>query len=167
MAPPSLTTRMTSPSEPPPSQPLANQQHRQPNYPWSMRQLSMLALSPLPRSPPSSTMSSPPFPRYGHSVPAIGNQNGELFLFGGLVRDEVRNDLYCISSRDQSACLWQVQGDIPSPRVGHASALVSNVLIVWGGDTKADNRVSEGENLDDGLYLLNLGESPISLSYPS
>lgn len=140
---------------------IPNQLPRQPNYPWSMRQLSMLPQSPLPRSPQSSSISPPPFPRYGHSVPAIGNQNGELFLFGGLVRDAVRNDLYCISSRDQSACLWQVQGDTPSHRVGHASALVSNVLIVWGGDTKTDGRASVGGGLDDGLYLLNLGQSSL------
>jgi hypothetical protein len=71
----------------------------------------------------------------------------------------VRNDLFCISSRDQTACLWQVQGDTPSHRVGHASALVSNVLIVWGGDTKTDGHPSVGEKLDDGLYLLNLGKT--------
>jgi hypothetical protein len=50
-----------------------------------------------------------------------------------------------------------VQGDTPSHRVGHASALVSNVLIVWGGDTKTDGHVTATEKLDDGLYLLNLG----------
>lgn len=110
-----------------------------------------------PPSAATSTMSAPPFPRYGHSVPATSNQNGELFLFGGLLRDSVRNDLYAISTRDMTASLWQVQGEIPSPRVGHASALLSNVLIVWGGDTKTDGRSVPGEKQDDGLYLLNLG----------
>ncbi|KAF9455255.1 galactose oxidase, partial [Collybia nuda] len=48
----------------------------------------------------------------------------------------------------------QTGGEIPSARVGHASALVSNVLIVWGGDTKTDPKLKEKQ--DDGLYLLNL-----------
>jgi hypothetical protein len=50
----------------------------------------------------------------------------------------------------------QTAGEIPSPRVGHASALVSNVLIIWGGDTKIDPNVKEKQ--DDSLYLLNLGK---------
>lgn len=47
---------------------------------------------------------------------------------------------------------------MPSPRVGHASALVSSVLIVWGGDTKSDTRPGLSDTQDDGLYLLNLGK---------
>ncbi|KAF8211579.1 hypothetical protein K438DRAFT_1568813, partial [Mycena galopus ATCC 62051] len=47
-------------------------------------------------------------------------------------------------------------GDGPSPRVGHASALVSNVLIVWGGDTKTDPKSKPTDTQDDSLYLLNL-----------
>ena len=39
----------------------------------------------------------------------------------------------------------------PGPRVGHASLLVGNAFIVFGGDTKMD----EGDQLDDTLYLLN------------
>ena len=73
------------------------------------------------------------------------------------MRDAVRNDLYCFSSRDLSATLLQTTGDVPLPRVGHASALVSNVLIVWGGDTKTDASELASEKQDDGLYLLNLG----------
>ncbi|KAF9245405.1 galactose oxidase, partial [Melanogaster broomeanus] len=47
-------------------------------------------------------------------------------------------------------------GEIPSPRFGHASAMVSNVLIIWGGDTKTDPLSNPAEKRDDGLYLLNL-----------
>lgn len=82
---------------------------------------------------------------------------GELFLFGGLVRDTVRNDLYLFSTRDISATLLQTAGEVPLPRVGHASALVSSVLIVWGGDTKTDGKTMQSDTQDDGLYLLNLG----------
>jgi len=132
---------------------------RQAAWPWSVKQLTMTPQSPLPKTQytTSTVLSAPPFPRYGHSVPTSSNQNGELFLYGGLARDSVRNDLYCINARENMATVWQVQGDIPSPRVGHASALVSNVLIVWGGDTKTDGGILSEVKLDDGLYLLNLG----------
>ena len=43
----------------------------------------------------------------------------------------------------------------PGPRVGHASLLVGNAFIVFGGDTKMD----EGDALDDTLYLLNTCKS--------
>ena len=52
--------------------------------------------------------------------------------------------------------MLQTTGEIPTPRVGHASALVGSVLIVWGGDTKSNNKSNPGDSLDDGLYLLNL-----------
>lgn len=73
------------------------------------------------------------------------------------MRETVRNDLYLISTRDLSATLLQTTGEIPSPRVGHASALVGSVLIVWGGDTKTSSKSKLGDKQDDGLYLLNLG----------
>ena len=105
-----------------------------------------------------STSPSPsPFPRYGHALPSTATPAGDLYLFGGLVREVACNDLYVFSTRDNSAILVQTGGEIPSPRVGHASALVSNVLIVWGGDTKTDPKLKEKQ--DDGLYLLNLGMS--------
>jgi hypothetical protein len=42
----------------------------------------------------------------------------------------------------------------PGPRVGHASLLVGNAFIVFGGDTKMDDH----DALDDTLYLLNTCE---------
>lgn len=50
------------------------------------------------------------------------------------------------------------KGEVPIPRVGHATALFGNVLVSWGGDTKT--RVEDEQ--DQGLYLLNLGESDLS-----
>lgn len=117
-------------------------------------------------------MTGPPLPRYGHSVPLIAAPNGEIFVFGGLVKDEVKDDLWMIagvwpadapvgtggrrSTKDMgvTASLVETTGDAPGPRVGHKSALVSSVLIVWGGDTV----VKDGDRNDDGLYLLNLCE---------
>jgi hypothetical protein len=105
----------------------------------------------------SNSPSPSPFPRYGHALPATATSSGELYLFGGLVRETARNDLYLFSTRDLSATLVQTGGEIPSPRVGHASAIVSSVLIIWGGDTKTDPSSDQSEKQDDGLYLLNLG----------
>jgi hypothetical protein len=75
------------------------------------------------------------------------------------VLESARNDLYMFSTRDLSATLLQTSGEIPSPRVGHASALVSSVLLVWGGDTNTGGQVVPNERQDDSLYLLNLGLS--------
>jgi hypothetical protein len=74
------------------------------------------------------------------------------------VREAAQNDLYLFSTKDFSATLIQTGGETPSPRVGHASALVSNVLIVWGGDTKTNPASNPLEKQDDNLYLLNLGQ---------
>lgn len=101
------------------------------------------------------------------------NGSGDLYIFAGLVKDQVKNDLYVINVaptpnpsassspalsgtqlHNQILTVGQVEtrGEVPLPRVGHASVGVGNVLIVWGGDTKT----SEEEIQDDGLYLLNL-----------
>ncbi|TDL30173.1 galactose oxidase [Rickenella mellea] len=126
-------------------------------YPWSARRLQLPPPTLLGKNAPQSTAPSPsPFPRYGHSLPSSATSAGELFLFGGLVRDTVRNDLYIFSTGDIAATLLQTGGEVPSPRVGHASGLVSSVLIVWGGDTKTDTKPNTSETQDDGLYLLNL-----------
>lgn len=57
---------------------------------------------------------------------------------------------------DISAVLVETNGNIPSPRVGHSSAIIGSVLIVWGGDTKTSFYPKTADWLDDGLYLLNL-----------
>jgi hypothetical protein len=162
-----------SPSSAAPVQSILSQQsqpgpgaHSQPSQPprqtspWSARRLNLPppVILPKPGVVPPTSPSPSPFPRYGHALPATGTNNGELYLFGGLVRESARNDLFQFSTRDLSATLLQTAGEIPSPRVGHASALVSNVLIVWGGDTKTDPKSKPTDMQDDGLYLLNLGK---------
>jgi hypothetical protein len=150
--------------QPPQSQqqppPQASQHPQQrPAYPWSARRLLLPPplIIPKPGVAASNSPSPSPFPRYGHALPATATSSGELYLFGGLVRETARNDLYLFSTRDLSATLVQTGGEIPSPRVGHASAIVSSVLIIWGGDTKTDPSSDQSEKQDDGLYLLNLG----------
>ncbi|KAG8938708.1 Negative regulator of mitotic exit, partial [Tulasnella sp. 419] len=150
-SPPSQQQSTSNSSSSPPSAP-------RPAYPWSARRLTLQPISFLPRSngppPPSANTASPsPFPRYGHSLPPVASATGELFLFGGLIREQPKNDLYSFSIRDLSATLIETKGEIPPARVGHASAIVSSVLIVWGGDTKTN----DSEQQDDALYLLNLG----------
>lgn len=137
-----------------------SQQAPQRTYPWSQRRLMLPPPVVLPKTgvAPPATPSPSPFPRYGHALPAAATATGELFLFGGLVRETVRNDLYLFSTRDLSATMLQTSGEIPSPRVLHASALVGSVLIVWGGDTKSHNKAKQDETQDNGLYLLNLGK---------
>ncbi|TFY62846.1 hypothetical protein EVJ58_g3607 [Rhodofomes roseus] len=136
----------------------AQQQQQRPAYPWSQRRLQLPppVTIPKPGVAPPTNPSPSPFPRYGHALPATATATGELFLFGGLVKETVRNDLYLLSTRDLSATLLQTAGEVPSPRVGHASALVGSVLIVWGGDTKTNGKAKPGDKQDDGLYLLNL-----------
>jgi hypothetical protein len=137
------------------------QPSRPPVWPWSARRLAFPPPESLPKpgvAPPTGPSPSP-FPRYGHAMPTVAAGNGELYLFGGLVRDTVRNDLYQFSTRELAAKLMQTGGEIPSPRVGHAAAVVSSVLIVWGGDTKTDSNAKPTDKQDDGLYLLNLGAS--------
>lgn len=143
-------------------------------YPWAQRKLQLkpstilppVDVSSLGSMPPviSGPISPPPFPRYGHSVnPTASVANGELYIFGGLVQNAVKNDLYVLNCHGVGGAqggpsapigigLVETRGEKPGPRVGHASVGVGNVLIVWGGDTK-----SRPEDLqDDGLYLLNL-----------
>jgi hypothetical protein len=137
----------------------AQQREQRAAYPWTAHRLVLPPPIVLNRPgivPPTSPSPSP-FPRYGHALPSTPTANGDLYIFGGLVRESARNDLYLFSTRDQSATLLQTTGDSPSPRVGHASALVSNVLIVWGGDTKTDPKSKPTDKQDDSLYLLNHG----------
>ena len=134
------------------------------SYPWSIERLQFLPLQFLPSSnlshPPLPNPSPSPFPRYGHALTAAAAPNGNLFLFGGLVGETDRNDLYSFSTRDTTFTLLQTAGDLPSGRVGHACALVSNVLIVWGGNAKDDLKSQSTDEQDNALYLLNLGASP-------
>jgi len=100
-------------------------------------------------------VSSPsPFPRYGHTL-AAATAPGKLYLFGGLVEEVPTNDLYVFYLRDLTATLLGTSGEIPSPRVEHAAALIDSVLLIWGGDTNTGDQEITGPR-DNSLYLLNL-----------
>lgn len=77
---------------------------------------------------------------------------------GGLVNGStVKGDLWMIESGGGNLACYPIgtTSEGPGPRVGHASLLVGNAFIVFGGDTKMDER----DPLDDTLYLLNTCKS--------
>nr|ODN99924.1 hypothetical protein L204_02367 [Cryptococcus depauperatus CBS 7855] len=117
------------------------------SYPWMVRPLR---LPPTP-SPVSGILPSP-FPRYGLSVTPFPSQSGHMLLFGGLVADRVRNDLWSIDIRDLSTMWVKTKGEAPIPRVGHASVICDKIIIIWGGDTK----INAEDVQDEALYVLDL-----------
>lgn len=73
---------------------------------------------------------------------------------GGLTNGSaVKGDLWILEAGASNLTCYPVQttSEGPGPRVGHASLLVGNAFIVFGGDTKTE----ESDLLDDTLYLLN------------
>lgn len=109
-------------------------------YPWSSRRLNF-----------TSTMN--PFPRYGAAINATTNSDGLIWIMGGLVGGAtVKGDLFVLELNGGMQCYpVATKGEGPGPRVGHASLLVGNAFIVFGGDTK----LQDEDELDDTLYLLN------------
>lgn len=129
-----------------------NQPHPGPNqalFPWSQRRMQLPA--------PHAT----PFPRYGAAVNAMASEDGDIYLMGGLVDGStVKGDLWVIQSSGNNVSCFPIspKTEGPGPRVGHASLLVGNAFIVFGGDTKLD----ENDTLDDTLYFLNTCLYPLS-----
>lgn len=115
-------------------------------YPWSQRKLNF------------TVSHTNPFPRYGAAVNATASRDGSVYLMGGLINGStVKGDLWmCETGPGEMTCYpVATTSEGPGPRVGHASLLVGNAFIVFGGDTKMD----EGDVLDDTLYLLNTCEN--------
>ena len=78
-------------------------------------------------------------------------------MMGGLINGAtVKGDLWIIEAGGSTLSCYPVAttAEGPGPRVGHASLLVGNAFIVFGGDTKID----DSDVLDDTLYLLNTGD---------
>ena len=114
-------------------------------YPWSQRQLSY------------AVPNAYPFPRYGAAVNSVASKDGAIYIMGGLINGAtVKGDLWMVDAGAGGPTAYPVQttSEGPGPRVGHASLLVGNAFIVFGGDTKTD----ENDVLDDTLYLLNTCE---------
>lgn len=111
-------------------------------YPWSQRHLNY------------NVSANFPLPRYGAAVNAVASKDGAIYIMGGLINGStVKGDLWMIDAPPANLSCYPVAttSEGPGPRVGHASLLVGNAFIVFGGDTKTD----ESDMLDDTLYLLN------------
>ncbi|WFD42628.1 hypothetical protein MPSI1_001274 [Malassezia psittaci] len=153
-----------------PQQPSTPERQRQQNivYPWGKKTIHLNPPRFLDetRRAPAGVLSPAPFPRYGHATNQATGTNNEVYIFGGLVRDSVKNDMYIMEVEpiqvqrstgikmdvSLTATLVQTSGQAPLPRVGHAAVLVSNVFVLWGGDTK----IRAEDSQDEALYLLNL-----------
>ena len=131
-----------------------------PQYPWYRRRL--LASDNASRYTPTQPSL---FPRCDFSLSTSGSTGAGLNLFGGLVNDRAKNDVYTISVKDQSVTRLYTIGDIPQPRFGHASAYAGSVVVVWGGDimSASSNPIRARAKYDNGLYFLNLGESGVAI----
>ncbi|KAF2090070.1 hypothetical protein K490DRAFT_62943 [Saccharata proteae CBS 121410] len=122
-------------------------------YPWSQRRLAF--------GTPAN-----PFPRYGSAVNSVASKDGSIYMMGGLVNGQtVKGDLWMVEAGNGSMACFPVAttSEGPGPRVGHASLLVGNAFIVFGGDTKQD----DGDVLDDTLYLLNTSTKQWSRALPA
>ncbi|KAI2466774.1 hypothetical protein F4781DRAFT_339400 [Annulohypoxylon bovei var. microspora] len=122
-------------------------------YPWSQRRLILNANTPSP------------FPRYGAAVNSVSSKEGDIYIMGGLINSStVKGDLWMIEAGGNMSCYPLVTAaEGPGPRVGHASLLVGNAFIVYGGDTKID----ETDVLDETLYLLNTSTRQWSRALPA
>ncbi|KAL2014176.1 hypothetical protein VTN00DRAFT_1701 [Thermoascus crustaceus] len=120
-------------------------------YPWSQRRLNF--------------SQSNPFPRYGAAINAVASKEGDIYMMGGLINGStVKGDLWMVESSGGNLSCFPIAtvSEGPGPRVGHASLLVGNAFIVFGGDTK----MNENDTLDDTLYLLNTSSRQWSRAIP-
>lgn len=114
-------------------------EHPQPVCTWSAHGLQP---GSLPRPSPRS-----------HTL--IASAVGEYFFFGGFIRGYGSSNVHVFSTRDFSATLSQVSGEVPTPRYGHGAALIGTTFLICGGKTGIDESVQD----HDSLYFLNLGTS--------
>ncbi|KFY35113.1 hypothetical protein V494_06194, partial [Pseudogymnoascus sp. VKM F-4513 (FW-928)] len=123
-------------------------------YPWSYRKLNFTSSHPSP------------FPRYGAAVNSVSSKDGDIYIMGGLINSStVKGDLWLVEGGGGSMACYPLAttAEGPGPRVGHASLLVGNAFIVYGGDTKMD----DSDVLDETLYLLNTSTRQWSRAVPA
>ena len=129
--------------------------------------LNLLPPTSPSKSAPPSKLSPSPFPRFGHALSATASATGELFLFRSYVDGSARNDSYAFLWWELSATLLQTSGEVPSPRLRHASARFGTVLLIWGGTTNVSDQGEIRGPYDDSLYLLNIGTPNLLISRPT
>lgn len=87
-------------------------------------------------------------------------------MMGGLINSStVKGDLWLVEAGGGDLACYPLatHAEGPGPRVGHASLLVGNAFIVYGGDTKMD----DSDVLDESLYLLNTSTRQWSRAVPA
>ncbi|XP_015876662.2 acyl-CoA-binding domain-containing protein 6 [Ziziphus jujuba] len=81
------------------------------------------------------TMQTPPAPRFDHT--AALHAERYLFIFGGCSNISIFSDLHVLDLQTMEWSQPQVQGDLVSPRAGHAGITIDeNWYIVGGGDNR-------------------------------
>ncbi|OBT99307.1 Negative regulator of mitotic exit [Pseudogymnoascus verrucosus] len=123
-------------------------------YPWTYRKLTFTSSHPSP------------FPRYGAAVNSVSSKDGDIYIMGGLINSStVKGDLWLVEGGGGNMACYPLAttAEGPGPRVGHASLLVGNAFIVYGGDTKMD----DSDVLDETLYLLNTSTRQWSRAVPA
>ncbi|XP_014218455.1 leucine-zipper-like transcriptional regulator 1 [Copidosoma floridanum] len=84
----------------------------------------------------------PPARRYGHTMVSFDRH---LYVFGGTADNTLPNDLHCYDLDTQT---WDIitpssDSEIPSGRLFHAAAVISDAMYIFGGTV--DNNVRSGE----------------------
>ncbi|CAL2240135.1 unnamed protein product [Prunus armeniaca] len=80
-------------------------------------------------------MQTPPAPRFDHT--AAVHAEHYLLIFGGCSHDSFFNDLHVLDLQTMEWSQPQVQGELVTPRAGHAGITIDeNWYIVGGGDNK-------------------------------
>lgn len=91
----------------------------------------------------------PPTRRYGHTMVGFDRH---LYVFGGAADSTLPNDLHCFDLDTQTWSIITLAHDskVPSGRLFHACAVVSEAMYVFGGTV--DNNVRSGE-----MYRFQVG----------
>ncbi|GMP68541.1 hypothetical protein CsSME_00028131 [Camellia sinensis var. sinensis] len=82
------------------------------------------------------TTQTPPAPRFDHT--AAVNAERYLLIFGGCSHSIFFNDVHVLDLQTMEWSQPQIQGDMVTPRAGHASITIDeNWYIVGGGDNRS------------------------------
>lgn len=112
-----------------------------------------------------------PFPRFSHAASSITSDQGAIYLMGGLSSNAVYGDMWVIepikneNSENYPYIASPIENieRVPSPRTGHASVLIGNAFIVFGGDTVIDEH---DQFLDNKLYFFNISSLKWTITSP-
>ncbi|KAI3809226.1 hypothetical protein L1987_25196 [Smallanthus sonchifolius] len=90
----------------------------------------------------AETIQTPPAPRFDHT--ATVHANRYLQIFGGCTHSVFFNDLHVLDLETLEWSQPQIQGDVVSPRAGHAGVSIDEKWFIVGG---GDNRSGASETL--------------------